>query len=262
MAVSPLLVLVTSAVVAGGLATLVVVVSISVDSWQDLTFDDKALKTINSSSHVNIISLSPSTQFLRVIETIGTGNVTVQESYVHSSTNGLWETCDHLSDKERNDYSHYLNGTITKKKCFIFVTDYNEDSPLLTTNAKQLARLHNSAASCYIVVLIDLTSAIVVGFIGIFHKQVASCMVTGVLYFMAALFSMFGLAMFHTKHYYQTYECKSFDKLPQALCPALHVEILYAVPLAWVGVFFCLFACTLWLVFARALRVIMAKTML
>ena len=73
---------------------------------------------------------------------------------------------------------------------------------------------------------------------------------------------MFGLAMFHTKHYYETYECKSFDRLPDQLCDARIVDILYGVPLAWVGVFFCLCATILWLVFARALRVIMAKTML
>ena len=36
-----------------------------------------------------------------------------------------------------------------------------------------IAGLHNSAASCYIVVLIDLTSAIVVGLVGLAHKQVA-----------------------------------------------------------------------------------------
>ena len=77
-----------------------------------------------------------------------------------------------------------------------------------------------------------------------------------------ALFGVFGLAMFHTKHYYQTYECKSFDILPKKLCEARIVEILYAVPLAWMGVLLCLLACALWLVFARALRVIMAKTML
>lgn len=68
--------------------------------------------------------------------------------------------------------------------------------------------------------------------------------------------------MFHTKHYYETYECKSFDELPKIVCEARIVEFLYAVPLAWVGVIFCLFASALWLVFARALRVIMAKTML
>ncbi|GFR64746.1 hypothetical protein ElyMa_003639700, partial [Elysia marginata] len=45
--------------------------------------------------------------------------------------------------------------------------------------------LQNSAASCYIVVVIDLTSAAIVGIIGLANKQVASCMVTGVLYLMA-----------------------------------------------------------------------------
>lgn len=45
--------------------------------------------------------------------------------------------------------------------------------------------LQNSAASCYIVVLIDLSAATVVGVISLARKQVASSMVTGVLYLMA-----------------------------------------------------------------------------
>ena len=73
---------------------------------------------------------------------------------------------------------------------------------------------------------------------------------------------MFGLAMFHTKHYYQSYECKSLDRLPEAICPAQQVALLWGAPLAWGGVLLCLLATALWLVFARALRVIMAKTML
>ncbi|XP_076457691.1 uncharacterized protein LOC143291618 [Babylonia areolata] len=264
MAASPLAMLIVSAVVLGGLATLVVVVAISVDSWQDITFDQTQLQKVNSSTFT-VLSLSSTTQFYKVVETTpatATSNASVTESVMHSSTNGLWRTCDHLSDAEREAYKGLLNKTATTSHCFIFVMDYNEDSEILTTEAKQIARLHNSAASCYIVVLIDLTSAVVVGLVGIFQKQVASCMVTGVLYFMAALFGVFGLAMFHTKHYYETYECKSFDSFPKALCDSRQVEILYGVALAWIGVAFCLMACTLWLVFARALRVIMAKTML
>ncbi|KAK7502491.1 hypothetical protein BaRGS_00006444, partial [Batillaria attramentaria] len=158
----------------------------------------------------------------------------------------------------------HLGRTVTENQCFVFVTDYDEESDIMTNNnkGKQIARLHNSAASCYIVVIIDLCSAVVVGLIGILKKQVASCMVTGVLYCMAALFGVFGLAMFHTKHYYEQYECYSLDTLPDALCSARNVELLYAVPLAWVGVMLCVLACMLWLVFARALRVIMSKTML
>jgi hypothetical protein len=78
----------------------------------------------------------------------------------------------------------------------------------------------------------------------------------------SALFGVFGLAMFHTKHYMQKYECKSFDFLPTQLCDVREVELLYGISLAWVGVVFCLLASGLWLVFARALRVIMAKTIL
>ncbi|ESO87435.1 hypothetical protein LOTGIDRAFT_127897, partial [Lottia gigantea] len=122
--------------------------------------------------------------------------------------------------------------------------------------------LQNSAASCYIVVIIDLISAAVVGLIGLIKKQVASCMVTGVLYCMAALFGIFGLSMFHAKDYYEKNFCYSLNEVPNAVCYARDVTLEWGLVVAWFGVVFCAIACTLWLIVARALRVIKAKTML
>ena len=45
--------------------------------------------------------------------------------------------------------------------------------------------MQNSAASCFIVSLIDLAAAAGVGTLAIVQKQVSACMVTGVLYCMA-----------------------------------------------------------------------------
>ena len=45
--------------------------------------------------------------------------------------------------------------------------------------------MQNSAASCFIVSLIDLAAAAAVGTFAIIQKQVSACMVTGVLYCMA-----------------------------------------------------------------------------
>ena len=78
----------------------------------------------------------------------------------------------------------------------------------------------------------------------------------------SALFSSFGLAMFHTKHYYQAYECTSLDVMPESLCNARQVSIMYAIPLAWLGVVLCFATSILWFVIARMMRVILTKTMI
>lgn len=51
--------------------------------------------------------------------------------------------------------------------------------------------MQNSAASCFIVSLIDLAAAAIVGTFAIIQKQVSACMVTGVLYCMAGVYLQF-----------------------------------------------------------------------
>ena len=52
-----------------------------------------------------------------------------------------------------------------------------------------ISGMQNSAASCFIVSLIDLAAAAVVGTFAIIQKQVSACMVTGVLYCMAGRYT-------------------------------------------------------------------------
>ena len=74
---------------------------------------------------------------------------------------------------------------------------------------------------------------------------------------------MFGLVIFHVKHYYERYNCQNLYPIPPTVCASTRsVKVLWAVPIAWVGVVICLVASVLWLLLTRALRVIKAKTML
>ena len=45
--------------------------------------------------------------------------------------------------------------------------------------------MQNSAASCFIVTLLCLFTAVITGAIGLLVKQVSACMVTGVMYIVA-----------------------------------------------------------------------------
>ena len=77
------------------------------------------------------------------------------------------------------------------------------------------------------------------------------------------LFTVFGLVIFHVKHYYERYNCQNLYPIPPTVCASTRsVKVLWAVPIAWVGVVICLVASVLWLLLTRALRVIKAKTML
>ncbi|XP_055955168.1 uncharacterized protein LOC126812572 [Patella vulgata] len=237
---SPLIILFINAGILGVLASVFVVLAISVNSWQKYEYKEDKLAEINrTENHLFMKNISADNFFLQVED---------------SSTSGL------NTNEERDIIPR--SSLISNRECFTFVTDFDESNGGYSSEAKQIARLQNSAASCYIVVIIDLISAAIVGLIGITQKQVASCMVTGVLYCMAALFGVFGLSMFHTKDYYEKFNCYSLTEIPTAVCPARVVTIDWAIPVAWCGVLFCVLACTLWLIVARALRVIKAKTML
>ncbi len=52
-----------------------------------------------------------------------------------------------------------------------------------------ISGMQNSAASCFIVSIIDVAAAAIVGMFAVFQKQVSACMVTGVLYCMAGRYT-------------------------------------------------------------------------
>lgn len=264
--VSPLLILFSCALSVGLVATLIVLVAVAGNEWETSSFSHDLIVNINNSCtfgttvECRIHQLSAHPVLYRYDEYLD--NAPSNKShFLYTTNSGLWSTCDALTDELRAKIQ-WSESNFNGRQCFTFVTDYDEDSESLSHGSKQIARLQNSAASCYIVVVIDLASAAIVGIIGLANKQVASCMVTGVLYLMAALFCVFGLSMFHTKDYYEKYQCYALDEIPSRMCPARDVSLGYAVPLAWVGVIACGIACVIWLCVSRALRVIMAKTML
>ncbi|KAH9494865.1 hypothetical protein Btru_015862 [Bulinus truncatus] len=237
---SPLYILFTCCLALGFLTSLLVILIVSVDTWAYTNYDSQTLALINNTCSLNNVAC----QIVQVLEhpavyRYDRFNKDINtSSYVYPLYSGLWSTCNSLPDNARNSILSSSHSNFDGKECFTFVTDYNEDDTdsLFTDEAKQLSRLQNSAASCYIVVLIDLSAATVVGVIGLARKQVASSMITGVLYLMAALFGVFGLSMFHTRVYYEKTYCYALDKIPSVLCTARIVSLGYAVALAWVAV--------------------------
>jgi hypothetical protein len=73
-----------------------------------------------------------------------------------------------------------------------------------------LLGMQNLAIACALVCLILLGSAIVVGLFGILRPQISAVLVTGVIYVLSALFSLFTLTIVHFKHKNRN-DCEPLD---------------------------------------------------
>lgn len=266
---SPLVILVSCAVFAGSMGSLFTIIALSVDYWQYVSFDPDVLRpysVVNFSSEYFVTMAVSEWDYVLLektnTQTSANGTPQVTNYYLYKTISGVWRMCNHLSASSLSVVSTALGEPVNS--CYTFVTEYDEENRVLPDWMKSIGGMHNSAASCFIVSLIDLSAAVAVGTFAIIQKQVSACMVTGVLYCMAGLFSVFGLTIFHTKMYYETYQCYSFDreKLPGLACDARQVEIGWAIPMLWVGVVMCVIAFGLWIFVTRAFRVIKSKTMI
>ncbi|KAH3872956.1 uncharacterized protein LOC127868896 [Dreissena polymorpha] len=267
---SSLMLFVCGAVLAGVLGSLFITISVSVDSWETVTYVLTSLakySDINASSEYFCTLASSDGDFSilqrRTYVGLSNGSQTTQvdKFFLFDTYYGPWKKCDMLSDDARQRIK-----TLTKtsvNRCYTFMTEYDEEYSLLPDMMKSVGRMQNSAAACFIVSVTALVAAAAVGTFAIIQKQVSAFMVTGVLYCMAGLFSIFGLTIFQTKMYYEKYQCYSFEndinvfiQLPDVACAARTVSIGWAIPFSWVGVAICLVASGLWFFITRAFRVI------
>lgn len=248
---SPLVILASLSVVVGILGSVFILLAISVDSWEEIDFS-----VVEANSSTLQVTPAASRSDVTVYEELGSGTY----YFLYYQYGGPWKLCDLLTDAARAEMGT-LGGEY-RDRCYNFVSEYDEESSTLQSDGRSIARLQNSGASCFIVCIIDLVAALGVGVISLINKHVTACMVTGVLYCMASLFTVFGLAIFHVKHHYELYYCQSLYPIPKSACDTRTVTILWAVPVAWVGVIICSVASILWLFLTRALRVIKAKTMI
>lgn len=265
---SPLTILICGAVLTGVLGSMCVLIAISVNTWEYFSYDTQILSLysqINASSEYFYTAATADRGFGTLTQVYATDSAndtqTQRTFYLYSQYSSVWRLCDNLSG-----FSRSLLQTVTGKtvnKCFTFITEYDDDASLPMW-MKSIGSMHNSLASCFIVCVIDLFAAIVLGTFAIMKKQVPACMITGVLYSMSGLFATFGLIVFHTKMYYENFQCYAFmeEKLPPPICKARVITTGWAVVVAWMSVIICSLACGAWLFVTRAFRIIKSKTMM
>ena len=104
---SPLVILVSSAVGAGTVGSLFIIIALAVDSWEYISFENSALAQysgVNDSSEY-FVTLAPSdTDFATLVKsemvfTNGTATTQKKYYYLFSSYTGVWRICDKLSSK-------------------------------------------------------------------------------------------------------------------------------------------------------------------
>lgn len=100
---SPLILLVFGAVISGVLGSLFIIISLAVDSWEEVTFSTDVLskyQTNNSEYYCVVATSSSNFSLLRHNKTeIKNGNLTssFQYYYLYSTYSGVWRMCDTLS---------------------------------------------------------------------------------------------------------------------------------------------------------------------
>ena len=103
---SPLVILVSCAVGVGVIGSLFIIIALSVDAWEELSFDSSVLArySVVNASEDYFASLAPSsTDFTtlnkseRSIDANGTVTTQVKSYYLYSSYTGVWRMCDTLS---------------------------------------------------------------------------------------------------------------------------------------------------------------------
>ena len=117
---SPLVILVSCAVAVGVVGSLFIIISLSVDAWEDMSFDSSVLapySVVNASEDYFVTLASSDSDYAtlekseRSIDANGTVTTSVKPYYLYSSYTGVWRICDTLSGRSIcpiRIYSNYL----------------------------------------------------------------------------------------------------------------------------------------------------------
>ncbi|GAB1606813.1 uncharacterized protein LOC106884260 isoform X1 [Argonauta hians] len=262
---SPLFLVSITSVILGWVASPFMIIPLASNDWQHYSYDEKSLVTPNT-SYTRILNVAPmnpnaTTKIYKVTFKPDKNNRTnTHPAYLFPQYSGLIRICSDIPAAVKARCPHLPD--MWQKRCYNFVTEYNEETSRMNARGNILAKMQTSAASCLIVSIIDLMTASGLGIIAVFKKQVALMMVTGTLYMMAGIFGVFTLVITYTKHTYEIDQCFYFVTIPSELCATRQISYGYPITLMWIGVFFCVTTCAIWIFLARALTVIKSKVMM
>ena len=118
MAASPLIILVAHATVVALIGSLFIIVSLSVDAWEEITFDTSVLAqyaVANASNEYFATLASSESEYSTLekseisVDVNGTVTTTVKPYYLYNNYVGVWRICDTLSGKHCFTRIHAVN---------------------------------------------------------------------------------------------------------------------------------------------------------
>lgn len=158
---------------------------------------------------------------------------------------GLFRQCNYLSDDVRKKFKI--------PKCRALKSTNNQYDDLIhgmTNPGREFIRLHNTASSCAILIVLLLSSCTLIGIIvGIINSAVLATMTVGIIYLVATMFSAFIIAIMNTilKCERKRSHCYSLEILTDNFCSSRTIEISYSFILGYFLVCCCLITSFCWL---------------
>ncbi|XP_076309147.1 uncharacterized protein LOC143224761 isoform X1 [Tachypleus tridentatus] len=238
-------------------ATACLSLALLTNHWETVTFArDQVQRVANRSQH----TLSWINKHLVRVDTSEDGVSKTVKVYSRQKTNadlvflislygGVNAICTDISDEERTEL---LKDGFSPPVCLSYLTPEG----LVFRNA-WLVRMRNLAMSCAMVCLILLATCALVGSFGLIKRQLSAVMVTGVMFFLAALFGLFTLAFMYFKRVKPegVYTSTIIDKgIPVEYLRAREFTMGWSALLGWCGIILCAISSIFWLLLARVLR--------
>ncbi|XP_064639629.1 uncharacterized protein LOC135495125 [Lineus longissimus] len=264
---APTLLVLVNAIFFSLVGSLLWIICITTDGWDMVTYRrsvlQNSLTAANKSTQVFVLShYGEEGRGYSEIKTTrynSAGNLTsIEYKYAFDSYGGMWKTCDYLTASQRLVLRENRTSWHSKGECFHYLTEYQELMNSLKNEAKWLVRMQNSAVSCIIVVNLLIACSVMTTIYGLWHKQVAVCMVTSAMYVIAAVFCMFGLSIIHAKNSYMMepdcYSLVYHDPITKLICPSKVVWQGWSIVIGWVAMSFFLLSFFFWSFLCRWMR--------
>ncbi|KAJ8956676.1 hypothetical protein NQ318_014031, partial [Aromia moschata] len=233
--------------------------AIMTDHWEEVTWDKDSLGAIANST-VKVQWLLDKT-----VARVSTNDAKERTiAFLVPMHGGIWTLCVSLTNEEISLLQQV--GFPSVQPCINYLSGGIEGVRSYEPRADWQHRMQNLSISCALVCLIILGSAALVGAFGVFQHQISAVLVTGVMYLLAASFSLFTLTIIHFKRLHskpnENDGAGAVDGVVspmgsrgvKELLPARVFTTSWSLDLGWGGVMLCVMTSVLWILLSKIMR--------
>ncbi|KAF6025350.1 hypothetical protein EB796_016337 [Bugula neritina] len=95
--------------------------------------------------------------------------------------------------------------------------------------------MRNAAIACLILVVLILFVSIITALIGLIANQVICLLITGIMFFLAAFYTLLALIVMHVKINKEMKTCSTFTEIPLAMCECYTMYPDWSLYVAWMS---------------------------